>query len=450
MIKNQSLGAGLLAFSLLAIMYSFGTFGFLNLFGIRTIVQVLILGLVASLMIALQPRYKSKELLPVLAFFYLYVFGSLIHDKTVTGLGDPVILLFVIHVILSAPARQVLFLTKTLVVVTSFLCLLVATAYVYYRINPDQFDYANFFIYGSEIGTRKIYPGHFMDWVSFTSGDGFMFQGESTPRMKGYSNEPSSTVVHYLAPAVFAFLLGGRFIYFGIFILFVNFIAIASFIGYLIFAISFMILVVFRISRRHIQYVGPVAIILFISLLTQIELMKNIFEYVSMHAIDQLGLDIVGRKIRVDSLTGSTNLNERQSGMIEGLGLILSSPLGYSTARLGPGAGLLYIVSSFTGWLGVAVFGRFIFRIINNCRIIIIKTSSLRVTYSVALLFAVLFVTLFVSGYGWGRPPGMIMLLLFFRVFQSSIVNQYLLESQPTGKYTRKRFKGITRPCTTH
>ena len=71
-----------------------------------------------------------------------------------------------------------------------------------------------------------------MDFISFTSGDGFSVMGRQIMRMKGYSNEPSSTIVHYFAPAALAFLLGGRYLYLGVFILAVNMITIVSFTAY--------------------------------------------------------------------------------------------------------------------------------------------------------------------------------------------------------------------------
>jgi hypothetical protein len=431
MIKNQYLTTSLLTFSLLAIMYSFGTFGILNLLGVRTIVQIFIIGLVVILFVSLQSRYKEQELFPVLAFFCLYVIGSLAHGNKISVLVEAVILLFVINVILSAPARQVLFVAKTLVFVTSFLCLLVATAYIYYRINPDQFSYANFEIYSSEVGQQKIYAGHFMDWISFTSGEGFEFQGDSSYRMKGYSNEPSSTVVHYLAPAVLAFLLGGGFIYLGVFILLVNIIAIASLTGQIIIFISLVGFIAVKYLRQYLKYIAFISIVTFLILLTQIALIEKIFQYVGGQAINYLGFDLISRKLG-DASQGS--LSERQGGIIDGINLILSSPFGYSVEKLGSGAGLLFLVGSNTGWLGLVIFGFFISKFINNLKRLTFKSNLPEVGYSLALLVSVLLIVIFVSGYGWERPPGVIMLFIFFRVFQHSFINGYLAGSHIKGR----------------
>ena len=404
----------------MAIMYSFGTFGFLNLLDVRTIVQISIIGLLASLFVFLQPRYKLQDVLPCLVFFCLYSIGSLVHSNTKSVLVEAVILLFVIHVILSAPARQVLFLIKTLVVVTSFLCILVASAYTYYIINPDQFSYANFYIYSSEVGQQKIYANHFMDWISFTSGDGFKIYGETSPRMKGYSNEPSATVIHYLAPAIFAFLLGGGFIYLGVFILLVNLIAIASLTSQIIVALSIPLFIIIRYFHYYLKFITFIFVILFIGLLTQSALMKIIFEYAGDQANQYLGFDLISRKLGEDS---QSSLGERQGGIIDGFTLILSSPFGYSAEKLGPGAGLVFLVGSSVGWIGLVILMSFMYKFIDKLKKLTLVSRLPDVGYSLALLVSVLLIILFVSGYGWDRPPGVIIIFLLFRTFNQSFID---------------------------
>jgi hypothetical protein len=442
-LKNKYLSTGLFTFSLLAIMYSFGTFGFFNLLGARTIVQIFVIGLISCLFVALQPRYKQQDLFPFLILFCLYTISSLVHGNTTIDLMEAVILLFVIHVILSAPARQVLFLTKTLVVVTSFLCLLVAAAYIYYRIHPDQLSYANFSIYNSEVGQQKIYAGHFMDWISFTSGEGFEFLGEKSFRMKGYSIEPSATVVHYLAPAVLAILLGGGFIYLGVFILLVNFIAIASFTSLIIAALSFAFFITIRYFRYYLKYIAFILIVLFIVLLTQSALLQIIFQYTGDQANHYLGFDLISRKLG-EGEGSQSSLIERQDGIINGFALILSSPFGYSAEKLGAGAGLLFLVASRAGWIGLVILGNFMYKFISNLKKLALASSLPEVEISLTLLVAVLLIVIFVSGYGWERPPGVIMLFLFFRVFRQSFVDGYLAGHHPTGKY-RKRIGSFNR-----
>ena len=55
---------------------------------------------------------------------------------------------------------------------------------------------------------------------------------------------------------------------------------------------------------------------------------------------------------------------------------------------------------------------------IKNIRVAYFKAPSLTYLYGISLLVGILLVTLFISGYGWDRPPGVVMMLLYFRVLQ--------------------------------
>jgi hypothetical protein len=409
---------GLVSFTLLAGMYSFGTFGLFNLFGVRLLVQIVVIGLMANIFVMLPPQYKSQDRFSVVLFFTLFALCSLFYNGQYSSVIEAIIMLFITHIIFSASKQQILSFSKALVYVTSILCILVITAYAYYKISPDQVSQANINIYDSTVGTAQVYPSHFMDWISFTSGEGFEFQGNSSLRMKGYSNEPSSTIVHYLAPAVLAFFLGGRFAFLGVFILIVNMIAIASFIGHIIFTLSLMFFIIYigiKYYSNYIKYVIPIVVVFFIVLISKLELLITVFEYVGGKAIDLIGFDLISRKVSGDSLVG------RQSGVTDCLSLLLLSPFGYPIEKIGAGAGLLYSVSARTGWLGVGVFVLFIIKLISKLPKLLLALRSNGVKYSISLLSSVLLVTLFVSGYGWERPPGLIMLLLFFRIVQQTV-----------------------------
>jgi len=427
-MNKRHLSSGSMTIILLSLMYSFGTFGFLNLLGARTIVQIALIALIAFLavfFIAMNVKLKVKHVSLVLVFSSLYAIGTLIHGNQITGFLDVYILIFCLVCLFYAPPQNIIFFAKALVVVTTLLCILVAIAFIYYSIYPDEFTSANFHIYDSTAGHKNIYPGNFMDWVSFTSGDGYLFNGHSIQRLKGYSNEPSSTVVHYVAPAIIAFILGGRFLYLGIFILVVNVVAIASFTTYIILFLSVAFLMLKILPKRLSSFLLTMTVLFFILLILQPNLMFPLFNYFSAEAINFAGFDLLSRKIG-DSSVNST-LGVRQQGILDGMRLALFSPMGYSADKPGAGSGLFYIISSKTGWVGIFIFGFFIARLIKNIKIIFYMTSSLILTYGVSLLLAILLISLFVSGYGWSRPPGMIMFLLFFRVLQIITVEKEAL-----------------------
>tara|TARA_B100000780_G_C21027829_1_gene412061 strand:- start:781 stop:981 length:201 start_codon:yes stop_codon:yes gene_type:complete len=55
--------------------------------------------------------------------------------------------------------------------------------------------------------------------------------------------------------------------------------------------------------------------------------------------------------------------------------------------------------------------------------------------FGVSFLLAMLMIVLFVSGYGWSRPPGIIMLLLFFRILQIITVEKEVLPKNILYRY---------------
>ena len=432
MIKRH-LSSGILSITLLSLMYSFGTFGFLNLLGARTVIQILLIIVLACLFYVMHTKVKVAHFFPVFVFSSLYAVGTIIHGKNFSGLLDVYVLIFCFICLIYAPPLKVIFFAKTLVIVTTFLCILIAIAFIYYQINPDEFERANFHIFDSTVGHKKIYPGHFIDWLSFTSGDGFMINGKSISRLKGYSNEPSSTIVHYLAPAVIAFILGGGFVYLGVFILAVNMVTISSFTTYVIFTLSLFLLMLNIFPKRLARFLLTMTGLSFVILILQPNLVFSIFSYVSAEAIHYVGFDMLSRKM--GSGVGESSLGQRQSGIIDGMRLAIISPVGYSTDKLGAGSGLFCIISSHTGWLGIFIFSFFITRLIKNIKIILSLSSSLMLNFGVSFLLAMLIITLFVSGYGWSRPPGIIMLFLFFRILQIITIEKEVLPKNILYRY---------------
>ena len=410
---NQYPSAGIMAIILISLMYSFGTFGFLNLFGARSIVQATLLGAVAILFILMRFRFRLIDLLTISMFSIFYVAGSIFYWGQIGSIIDAYILVFCIILLFRVPPKHIIFFSKVLVVATTILCLLVAIASTYYTIYPSEIHKANIRIYDSMIGHAKLNPGHFIDFISFTSGDGFEVLGRKIARMKGYSNEPSSTMVHYVAPAVIAFLLGGRYVYLGLFILFVNVIAIGSFMTYIALIIAIGFFFIKFIPRKLRKMLLYITIISFLFIVTNQELIMMGFIYFGNFLLDFIGFDLILRKIAGES---DTNLSYRHIGIVNGFTSALSSPFGYFSGNYA--GGLLGELGSRTGWFGLLVFGVFLLRIVKNIIFTYNHATSWSYLFGVSLIIGILLVTIFISAYGWLRPAGIIMLLLYFRFLE--------------------------------
>ena len=113
--NSQHLNAGVMAIILLSLMYSFGTFGFLNLFGARSIVQMALIAVITSLFIVMRFRIRVSHFLPIIFFSGTYVIGSLLFSNTIASLVDMYILIFCFVLFLYSPTKNVIFFSKALV-----------------------------------------------------------------------------------------------------------------------------------------------------------------------------------------------------------------------------------------------------------------------------------------------------------------------------------------------
>lgn len=420
--RSSRISAGIMAAMLLSLMYSFGTFGFLNLFGARTVVQLFILLIMTLLLFVMHVRVSRRHFFLVVLFSATYATGSLLYGGAVARLVDMFVLAFCLILFFDTPQKHVLFFAKALVIATTFLCSLITLAFVYYQIYPQAIHDANFALYHSDVGSQRIIPGHWLDFISFTSGEGFNINGHMITRLKGYSNEPSSTVVHYLAPAGVAFILGGRFTYLGVFILAVNVVAIGSLTSLIIVLISVGLFGV-RLFRGALGKALFILIILsFLFIITNPEFVWAGFRYFSALSMDYAGLDLISRKLGEGP--EDSNLGSRHQGVMDGIKLAFVSPLGYPQSMLGPGAGLIYTVSSSSGWIGLFIFGLFIISFLKNVITAYFSKYTSIQMYGLALVASLVFISLFVSGYGWERPPGIVVLLLYFRLLHDMATNR--------------------------
>ncbi len=390
--------------------YSFGTFGFLNLFGLRTAAQVVVgIMLVAAVGAVRRSALRSTATMAGI-FFFVYAVGGLYHNG---AWGFPVEAAFAMGVwilITVASYRQVVVTARTLVVMTAVSTMGLAIAYGGYLWHPEWLDRANFEIYDSTVGAARVFPGFPLDYLSFTSGDGFVIGANVLPRLKGYSNEPSATVVHYLAPAVLALFLSRRYRWLGLFVLLVNVVAIASVTTYVVLAITAVLLVWFYLFRWASTLGVVVGGMLFVFFMLNGTAVTQFQSAMGERAIEIANFDLLARK--------AGSLMVRQEGLASGLPRVLAEPLGWSGVESIAGAGLLLIVSAYAGWIGLSIL---IGWCVSAGRLAInyaSRRASLRSRAASAFFLAMLFVMLFVSGYGWNRVPGAIVLAIMYRLME--------------------------------
>ena len=414
----KQMSPSLMIVILIGITYSFGTFGLLNIFGLRVPVQAIFVILSVAILLSIRCTYRTIDIIFVMMLAFMMGVGGVAHGGNITAPIESLLMIFCIVALLQSPLAHAIKFSKALVISSAIFCFFVAIAYAYYSFYPDQYEYANHNIYDSDVGSDRIYPNIFADWISFTSGDGYVFQERTQIRLKGYSNEPSSTMVHYLAPVALTFFLGGRYLYIGIFMLLVNTVFIASLMTHLAILLSAAIFFVLFLKTQYLKFMLVVLLLAFMTLLSQPTVIGGIFSRVGMMGMDLFGLDLISRKVG-DGTNGSIFV--RLQGIAEGFSMIATSPVGFSYDKLGAGAGLLFIVGASSGWLGLFVFSRFVGGFIKGALNYSKRSMSYGEQYAVALTISLLFVATLISGYGWERPPGIIILLLLYKLMAANI-----------------------------
>ncbi len=149
-------------------------------------------------------------------------------------------------------------------------------------------------------------------------------------------------------------------------------------------------------------------------LLINKNLVFSIMTTLGEYLFSNFGFDLLSRKIGDESVQELTNLGARQLGMSLGIKNLFTSPFGYSSSYLIAGAGLAYQISSATGWVGVTILLLLFINLYSGSLNLYHKSNSIFYKYGISLFISISILALFVNGYGWNRPPGLIFLLTMY------------------------------------
>lgn len=395
--------------------YSFGTFGFLNLFGLRNSFQFVIVlftffGLISIIYnIRNNIKYKKNFFVHtlIIAFFmyYGYMLVLIKGELLNTLLQSTLMLVFVLYLIL-VEIKYIKIIIKTIIIITFILSIMGFLAYFSFLINENLINEVNFLLYDSTKGSSVINANSWVEYLSFTSGDGFELFGTNVTRVKGFCNEPSATVVHYLAPAGLAFLFSRKYKLIGIFIIVFNFIGIASLISWIAIFGSVIIYMLLSIKNKFIKiFIIYVSLIFIFILMTNIDFAVSLILDIGNSLHENTSSSLIARKegsatVRLMSL--SIALNEFKNNIFGG-----SS---YSTMT-----GLLIQVSLVGGIFMLTLLIVFSNKMIKFGINKFNYSSNKDIKFAVSLTLSIFIVSLLLSNYGWNRIPGVIMLILFYK-----------------------------------
>ena len=363
-------------------------------------------------------RYVGKFIITLLFFIYFGLATSIAKESVVLGLVQAFVMTTIALYLLNVDIGKIEVIGKTLVVITFILSILGFYVFLVYFFDPQQLNIDSFGIASSGTGSSDITAPSYFDYFSFTSGEGFVFFGHNLTRVKGYSNEPSSTLVHYLAPVVFAVLYSKSYKYraMAIFILLFSLIAISSLMGILAIVLSLFVFFLFSFNCHKLKLFISLSFILFsVVLMTQADYVVELILMYGNLLNAETSYDLLARK-------GGSAM-ERLISYNQAISLIIANPFGFSSGNTGTG---LWAQIALTG--GVLLLSIYLFvsyRMIYMSSIIFNYLGSGYKKYAIALIVALWVVSLLITSYGWDRIPGVIILLLFYRIV-SHEYNNYL------------------------
>lgn len=404
-------------FTVVLAFYAFGVFGFFNLFGARRIVQIVVALYMFFPIAVILYNYQfflkneNKYLLGTIIFFFIYygIMISIIKGEFLTTYLNSLVMMLFCLLLISMEMKYIKKIAESIVVITFVLSLMAFIGYIAFFIDSTLIHKVKFDLYHSEIGSEMIYPHHWIEYLTFTSGEGFFVFDIGSVRMKGFSNEPSSTLVHYLAPVGLAFLLSQKYKIMGFIILIINIIAIASLMAWIVVFLSFLFYCLLKIKSvetiKSILYLG---IFMMLFMMLNFDFTYTIFMKFGNLINEVFGIDLIARK--------AGSLDTRLLGYIDGVKYFISNPLGGAFYLTGTG---LILNVSLVG--GIFLFFIMILFLVKMIKFSICKYKGLdqkSEKFGVSFILSIVFVVMFLSSYGWNHIPGVIMLIVFFRLMK--------------------------------
>ena len=395
--------------------FSFGTFNFFNLFGLAYLVKIisllfLLLGVIAIIELKVLTRYKLFSYFIILFFSYFGFILTVIIGNVNLGIIQASIMLISSLFILGVSNKGLKYLTKGILLIAGIFSFFGVFVFISYLFDPSLLNRESIFLSNSNISDESIVAASIYDYFSFTSGDGFEFFGYRVTRVKGYSNEPSSTIVHYLAPAGFAFFYDWRYKSLGILMLLFSMVCISSLVGILSILGSIPIFFIFSLQNLNLKKFIVIGSVLFlIVLMTYSDYLVNSLVDIGDDIYNLYSYDLLARK--EGSAIG------RLQSYSNSIGHLFKNPIGGSSNALFTPTALWLQIGMIGGFVLILLYILYSLKLL-NLALHTFSGTSIYKKYGISLLVSIYIVTFTISSYGWDRVPGTIMLFLFYRMIQ--------------------------------
>jgi hypothetical protein len=380
--------------SLLIILtvFSFGNFGFLNIFNLKLEINIFIILMLIPLslyVISNKIKYLFNE-----PFFLLiaYLFISSLFIKNFGFLHSLHMLLslIVVATLLVLDKKNINYIIKGIILLSSVFSIIGIMLFIYYQFNSQIIE-----------GTERVYASFetYIDLsdVSLNNKFGFIIEtaeknlfGLEYIRSRSYCSEPSATIPIFFAIGILALLFAGIFKKAGIIILFFSVILVYS--GASILAVLTGIFIFFIILRLNININVKILTIM----------LGSIFLYVLIYFIDITSFVYIPES-KVSSIT------QRLTSVNSGIEGILKNPFVYLDKPINEFNGLFLLWVGPIPLIGISLTSYIFYRMLYYTITIYDKYKVFSI-----LLIGLLLVVLFFSSTNWSTLTGLIILTIIY------------------------------------
>lgn len=376
------------------VVFSFGNFGFWNLFGIKYEIQMSILSLMFLFLISMVVINIKKNLHNILFWFCLYFFISSIFYLDVNHVFHMLVSLLFVMSLSFLSEERIDYIIKIIIFFSFIFSLLGIIQWVILLMHPGGVELINQ-EFTSETQYISIATQSYLDYLSWVNYyDGIQlenFFGLAYPRSRSFASEPSVLVAIFFIPSLLAFLysrkvkfMGGVILFYCTIVVYAGVMHLSIFLGLIVY----LAIIFFR-------NVKVVFVFCFLTPLIWLFAMPVILPYMLFFLPDYKTGSGLSRMLFINDIIEIFFLNPL--GLVDPrkltVGLILSS------VRVFPIFGL-----------GLAIC--FFYTVL---RLIFVASIRNKVLFS---MFGGAFIQVFIfSAYGWVTLPGfIIMTLTFFKI----------------------------------
>lgn len=420
--RNGSFESSLLkwcaVWSVSAMFYATGNFGFLNIFGIRRAAQaVLLLPLLLGFIGSFRGR-RNSCLDPVFWLATVIFLRSAVPPIVWADVVNGIILVLVVQIGLASDRSTT---QRIIGGVVSLACLFSAMALiqsVVYFVRPHLIDLTSR-PYQSDTGAQTISLSSPWQYLGFNTADEATFVlGRQFTRLHSFVSEPSAIISTFLVPGFLGLTVPGRIRAFAIIVLLFALgpvqggtVWLSAVLGAgLYFAFWAGAHVPRWLSRRTLGLVAVAATLAVIVILQRFDV-----EELTARVVTGMGnLNEVSTAFGSKTMSGRIRL----AGMQEAYDWVLRHPWGGDDGPAAAGMGIVYALGYLAGYFGLAVCIWMFIVLLQQFADTFRQHRCRWTRIAVCGCGGALLQAFFFSGYGWITPAGLLMLALMRRWFR--------------------------------